>query len=471
MTQDLTALFNLQRDAFLKDGYPDYKTRLDRLDRMASMLIDHKQQITDALNEDFAGRPYLHSLIADVVSLLIEIKDTRKHLKQWMQPERRKAGFPMGLLGAKAEVQFQPLGVVGNISPWNFPVALALSPTIGAIAAGNRVMIKPSELTPNTSNIIAEMIAKNFAPEELAVVTGGVEVAQSFSHLPFDHLVFTGGASVAKQVMKAAAENLVPLTLELGGKCPVIVSDTADMAMVAERVMAVKVINSGQLCLTPDYVFVPAGREEEFLTEARKVMSKFMSSMLDNEQITSIINTRHWHRLQAYLDEAKQKDVRIEVFNPANEDFSDPERHRMAMHFPINPDESCQLMQDEIFGPIMSIKGYNSIPEAIHYINNKPRPLALYYFGSNNKELEDITKNTTSGGVSINDVAAHFSCHDLPLSGVGNSGMGAYHGRDGFLQFSHKKAVFKQGVISLGKLAHLPHTPSKVKMFEKMLKR
>jgi coniferyl-aldehyde dehydrogenase len=333
----------------------------------------------------------------------------------------------MRLTGGRAELQFQPLGVVGNISPWNFPVELAFSPAIGALAAGNRVMLKPSELTPQTSALIEEMVSSAFDPAEMAVVTGGVDVAQEFSQLPFDHLVFTGGPEIAKHVMRAAADNLVPLTLELGGKCPVVVGRSADIKTVADRVMGTKTINSGQLCLCYE-------------------------SLADNPDHTAVINERHWQRLRGYIDDLESRKVHIEVFNPAQESFDDPQKHKLPFVMPIEPDDDSLIMQDEIFGPM-----------------NKPRPLALYYFGKDKREIEALCQRTTSGGVTINDCAQHAACYDLPLAGVGNSGMGGYHGHHGFLQFSHKKAVYRQGLLSLGKFIRPPYSGRKMKLIDSMI--
>jgi len=372
------------------------------------------------------------------------------------------------MIGGRSELQFQPLGVVGNISPWNFPFHLAVAPAIGAFAAGNRVMLKPSELTPQTSALMEEMVASAFDPAEMVVVNGGVDVAQEFSQLPFDHLVFTGGPEVAKNVMRAAADNLVPVTLELGGKCPVVVGNSANIKTVADRVMGTKTVNSGQLCLTPDYIFLPEGKVEAFIEEAHSVLSRCYDSLLDNPDYTSVINERHWQRLKGYIDDLEARKVRIEVFNPAGEAFDDPQKHKLPFIMPVEPDDDSLIMQDEIFGPMLSIKTYQSLDKVIEFINNKPRPLALYYFGKDKREIEALCQRTTSGGVTINDCAQHAACSDLPLAGVGNSGMGAYHGHHGFLQFSHSKAVYRQGLYSLGSLIRPPYGERKMRMIDHM---
>jgi coniferyl-aldehyde dehydrogenase len=450
---DMQSLLAAQRKAFLDDGFPSAKTRIDRLDRIKDIHVRYKQRIVEALEADFGSRPRGQSLATDVVSIIMEVKETRGKIRQWMKPQRRKAPLMLRLTGGRAELQFQPLGVVGNISPWNFPVELAFS---------------PSEATPQCSALIQEMVSSAFDPAEMAVVTGGVEVAQTFSQLPFDHLVFTGGPEIAKHVMRAAADNLVPLTLELGGKCPVVVGQSADIKTVADRVIGAKTINSGQLCLTPDYIFLPEGKTEAFIEEAHKVLASCYDSLADNPDYTAVINERHWQRLNSYIEDLEERKIRVEVFNPAGESFDDPQKHKLPFIFPVEPDDDALIMQDEIFGPMLSIKTYQSLDKVIQFINNKPRPLALYYFGKDRREIDTLCQRTTSGGVTINDCAQHAACYDLPLAGVGNSGMGAYHGHHGFLQFSHSKAVYHQGLFSLGKFLRPPYTPRKIKIIDSM---
>ena len=469
LEEGLFSILQRQRDAYIAEGFPGEAVRIDRLDRIADIHIRYKDKILEALSADFGNRPHLQSLMTDVITTVMEVKEVRKQVRRWMKPEKRKAPLPMRLTGGKAELQFQPMGVVGNIAPWNFPVHLAFSPTIGALAAGNRVMIKPSELVPQTSELIREMVESAFDPAEVAVVTGGVEVGAVFGRLPFDHLVFTGGPAVARHVMASASENLVPVTLELGGKCPVVVGKTAKLQQVAKRVMAMKNVNSGQLCLTPDYIFLPEGQAEAFIEAASGELGKFYKSLLDNPDYTSVINERHWLRLRSYVEELEKSGTKTVQFNPANESFESPEQHKLPFTFIVEPENDLMIMQDEIFGPMLSVKTYREINDVVDFINAKPRPLALYYFGKDNREIDLLCKNTTSGGVTINDVAQHAACGDLPLAGVGNSGMGAYHGRDGFLQFSHKKAVYRQGLFSMSKFMTPPFTSRRKKMIESML--
>ena len=461
----LLSLLQAQKKSLLDERFPSADIRVDRLNRLIDVHLNFKDQIIEALTEDFNGRSKVQSLVADVVASVVSFKHTRDHVAQWMKPQKRKLPLIASLTGGRAEVHYQPLGVVGNISPWNFPVGLAFAPMAEALAAGNRVMLKPSELTPCASAVIKQMVESAFAPEEMVAITGGVEVAQAFSSLPFDHLVYTGGPEVAKHVMRAAAENLVPLTLELGGKCPVVVGEGADIAMAAERIMGAKAINAGQLCLSPDYVFVPRHKMAEFVACARANLTKFFPTVLDNDDVTSVVNERHWQRLNSYVDEAKAQGVRVETHNPNNESFDDSARHKMPFSLVIDPADDLKIMQDEVFGPLIEF----DLP--INFINQRERPLALYYFGKDKAQVARLLKETTSGGVTVNDVAQHVAFPDLPLGGVGNSGMGAYHGHTGFKRFSHEKAVYKQGLFSMAKFLQPPFTDKSKKLFEGQLKR
>lgn len=467
----LLTLLLAQKQSLLQERFPSAEVRIDRLNRLIDIHIQYKDRIIDALSSDFGGRSRVQSLVTDVVSTIGAIKYTRGKVKDWMRPQRRKLPSYASLTGGRADVHYQPLGVVGNISPWNFPVALAFAPMIEAIAAGNRIMLKPSEVTPASADIIKEMVASAFSAEEIAVVTGGVEVGQAFSTLPFDHLVFTGGPEIAKHVMRAAAENLVPVTLELGGKCPVIIGSGAKLSDAVEKILAGKAINSGQLCLSPDYVFVPQAQMEEFIAHAQRVWKSLYPSLLDNDDFTAVVNERHWGRLNNYLSEMKERNTRIVQHNPAAENFARPERHKLAPTLVIEPADDLRVMREEVFGPMLSAKSYQSLDEVIDFINARPRPLALYFFGSDKSEINRFVNETTSGGLTINDVAQHAAFPDLPLGGVGNSGMGAYHGHRGFLQFSHEKAVFRQGWLSMGKFFKPPFTEKNRKMFEGQLKK
>ena len=434
-----------QKAAHIRDGQPDAALRIDRLDRAIDLLVTHSSELCDAMAADFGHRSKDQSSFTDIGGSIDTLKHAKKHVKSWMKPEKRHSQFPLNLLGAKSKVVFQPKGVIGVISPWNFPVNLTFTPLAGIFAAGNRTMIKPSEFTEQTSELMATLFAKYFSEEEVAVFTGGPDVGAEFSKLAFDHLVFTGATSIAHHVMRAAADNLVPLTLELGGKSPVILGASADMEKAAARIMAGKTLNAGQICLAPDYAFVPNDQMGAFVGAATKAVDKmFPTGLKDNDDYTSVVNQRHFERLQGYLDDAREKGAEVVALNPRDENFTQQPHHKMAPHIVINPTDDMKVMQDEIFGPILPIKSYGATSEAIAYINDHPRPLGLYYFGSDADERDTVLNNTTSGGVTVNDVIFHVAQEDLPFGGVGPSGMGSYHGVDGFREFSHRKAIFTQ---------------------------
>ncbi|HRD30026.1 MAG TPA: coniferyl aldehyde dehydrogenase, partial [Caulobacter sp.] len=345
---------------------------------------------------------------------------------------------------------------------WNFPVNLTFAPLAGILAAGNRAMIKPSEFTPATSELMKTMFAKAFSEEEIAVITGGPEVGQAFAGLPFDHMIFTGATSIARHVMRAAAENLVPLTLELGGKSPVIISRSADMATAAARIMNGKTLNAGQICLAPDYVMAPEGRLEEFVTEASSAVARMFPTLKDNPDYTAVVAQRHYDRIKGYIDDARAKGADVREINPAGEDFSQQEHRKIPPTLILNATDDMTVMQDEIFGPVLPVKTYKAVGEAVDYINAHERPLGLYWFGSDEAEKERVLNHTTSGGVTVNDVIMHVAQEELPFGGVGPSGMGSYHGHDGFLEFSHRKAVYTQLKKDIGPLLAMrpPYGPA-----------
>ena len=458
--QEMHRVLELQKSLNVKEGAPDINLRKDRLDRVVAMVKKYDKKIIETVNHDFGNRDPMMSAATEVASVIGPMEHAKKNLKKWMKTEKRKAaiaplGSALSLLGARAEVRYQPKGVVGAISPWNFPMNLALAPLAGIIAAGNRVMHKPSELTPATSDLLKLMIEEYFSEEEMAVFVGDAEVGAAFSGLAFDHLIFTGGTSIAKHVMKAASENLVPLTLELGGKSPVVVGKSAKIKDTAQRVMQGKTMNAGQICLAPDYALVPEEKVDEFVKATVEVTSEMYPEMKDNDDFTSIINQKHFDRIQSYLTDAKEKGAELVEINPSNEDFSQQPHHKIPPTLVLNPSEDMKIMQEEIFGPVLPVKTYSDVSEPVDYINSKDRPLGLYYFGNDNNEKEFVLENTTSGGVTVNDVISHIQMEDLPFGGVGPSGMGSYHGYDGFKEFSHAKAVYKQTGLNLMKLAGL----------------
>ena len=457
---EMKKVLDLQKQLHIQEGPPSVQLRKDRLDRCVSMVKKYQNPIILALQEDFGNRDPVMSVATEVLSAIGPLEHAKKNLSRWMKPEKRRAEIaPLGpllsLMGARARIEYQPKGTVGCISPWNFPVNLVLAPMGGILAAGNRVMVKPSEITPSTSAVMKSMFEEYFDQVEIAVFTGDAEVGAAFSSLPFDHMLFTGGTAIAKHVMKAASENLVPITLELGGKSPVIIGKDSDVGRAAIRVMQGKTMNAGQICLAPDYALVPKEKVSEFVEKSVNAVSAMYPSLKDNDDYTSIINEKHFDRIQDYLKDAKDKGAEIIEINPSEEDFSQQPHYKIPPTLVLNPTEDMKLMQEEIFGPVLPIKSYEKIEDTVDYINTKNRPLGLYYFGDNKKEQDYVLKHTTSGGVTVNDVISHITQENLPFGGVGPSGMGSYHGYDGFKEFSHAKSIYKQTKINLNKLAGL----------------
>ena len=470
MTSDsgtpMEAMLARQKAASVRDGMPPAEKRIEWLEKSIDMLCTHGDALCDAMSADFGHRSKDQSNFSDIGSSVDALKYAKKNVRAWMRPSKRSAQFPLGVFGARAVVHYQPKGVVGIVSPWNFPVNLTFTPLAGVFAAGNRAMIKPSEFTEHTSQLMAELFSQYYSDEEVAVVTGGPEVGAAFTKLPFDHLVFTGATSVAHHVMRAAAENLVPVTLELGGKSPTIIGESADIEKAALRIMSGKTLNAGQICLAPDYVFVPEDKIGGFIEAARDaVATMFPSGLKDNDDYTSVLNQRHFDRLQSYLDDARAKGADVIEINPKAEDFSQQSHHKMPPIIVSGATDDMKVMQDEIFGPILPVRSYKDTQEVVAYINAHPRPLGLYYFGSDATERDYVLNNTTSGGVTVNDVIFHVAQEDLPFGGVGSSGMGAYHGKDGFLEFSHKKAVYTQAAADLLAVVRPPYG----KIFRKLI--
>ncbi|OWP49761.1 coniferyl aldehyde dehydrogenase [Pseudomonas nitroreducens] len=435
---EIRAILQRQRAAALESGPSSAEQRCELIDRAIDLLANNEQALLDALNADFGHRSPTFSRYSDVQSPLATLKQTRSELAGWMQPERRQASR------GEAWVEYQPLGVVGIVTAWNVPVNMVFKGLAGALAAGNRVMIKPSEFNPHTSALIARMIRSVYAEEEVAVVTGPAEVGQAFCRQPFDHLLFTGAGSIGRHVLRAAAENLVPVTLELGGKSPAIISRSADLKTAVAKIVIGKTLNAGQLCVAPDYVFVPEESMDAFIAIAQAVVAGFLPTLADNPEYTSIINERHYQRLQAYLAEARQAGVTLVELNPAGETLDGASR-KIAPTLLRNPGDALQVMQDEIFGPLLPIKPYGDFSEVIAYVNARPCPLGLYWFGSDAAEERLVLERTCSGGVTLNEVMQHAGLENLPFGGIGASGMGAYHGIDGFRTFSHAKAVYRVG--------------------------
>jgi coniferyl-aldehyde dehydrogenase len=443
------------RAAFLREGPPNYRQRREQLDRLLAMILDNSERIGQAICEDFGNRSPEESRRVEILPTVMGLRHTRRQLRRWMRPERRSTHW--ATWPSAGRVENVPLGVVGVISPWNYPVYLALGPLTAALAAGNRAMLKPSELTPATSTVLAELIGKTFAEDHVHVVLGGVEVARSFSSLAFDHLMFTGSTGVGRMVMRAASEHLVPVTLELGGKSPALIDRSFPLASGVGSLMLGKLTNAGQTCVAPDYLLVHESQQDQLVELLRTQVARMYPRLADNSDYTAIINERHYERLHNYLDDAREKGATVLELNPGDEP---PERFHEARKLPptvlLDVDDSMAVMQDEIFGPILPIKTYTEIDEAIAYINAHPRPLAAYIYSHDRKSIERFGQRVVSGGLSINNVVIHVAQDDLPFGGVGHSGMGNYHAREGFQTFSHQKAVYHQYMPNLMHLVAPP---------------
>jgi coniferyl-aldehyde dehydrogenase len=451
--QSTGTIFAAQCEAFRRAGAPNLTERRDDLARLRRAVKDSAEEIAAAISADFGNRSQHETMLAEVWPILAGIRHTSKHLARWMKPQSKPV--PLELWPGRAQIIQQPVGVVGIISPWNYPFQLAIMPLMEALAAGNRVMLKPSELTPRTSDFLAAFLAKLFPSDKVATILGGADVAAEFAGLPFNHLLFTGSTSTGRKVMHAAAENLTPVTLELGGKSPCIIGEDAPLAQAAGSIAFGKLLNAGQTCIAPDYVFVPQAQLEEFIGHISEAIPKYYPKLQTNPDYTAIINEPHYQRLRHYVDEAAASGARVVVLNPAKEELSADAR-KFAPTLVIDPGNDLALMKDEIFGPILPIKSYAKLDEALDYINDRPRPLALYYFGADANAREKVLRVTTSGGVSVNETLMHILVDGLPFGGIGASGLGAYHGETGFATFSHRKSVFLQSRFASGGLLRPP---------------
>jgi coniferyl-aldehyde dehydrogenase len=458
-----------QKKHFIKEGPPPLELRVDRLNRLKTLIMDNRYDFIEALNSDYGNRSKEASIMTDAYSIIPDLNTAIKNIKKWTKADKRSANFPFGFFGARAYVNYEPLGTVGMISPWNFPVNLSFGPLAAIFAAGNQVMHKPSELTPLTASLIKDLCDKAFDENEFATFLGGPEVGEAFTKLHFDHLLYTGSGNVGKHVMQSAAENLVPVTLELGGKSPVVIGDSADLKSSAKRIMFGKTLNAGQICLAPDYVIIHKDKKEEFITEAENAIKGFYPDIKDNEDYTSIINERHYNRINSLIEDAKEKGANVHQINPSNEDFTQQEFYKIPPTIITNTSDDMRVMNEEIFGPVLPVLEYENIDDALSTINAKDRPLGLYYFGTDKKEESEIINKTSSGGVTVNNVIGHIQQTDLPFGGVGPSGMGRYQGYDGFKNFSNHRAVYKDVGFKFDKLFDGIRPPYKGNI-EKLLK-
>jgi coniferyl-aldehyde dehydrogenase len=452
-TTELERIFALQRAAFANERYPDYATRRDRLARIMKLVTEHEDGLIAAVEQDFGHRSPHETRLAELFVVAAEVRTAMRHLREWMKPQ--PVPTPLHLLPAASSILRQPVGVVGIISPWNYPVQLALAPAIGALAAGNRVVLKPSELTPATSALLEMLVGRYFREDEFAVVLGDAKVGHAFSVLPWDHLFFTGSTAVGRQVALAAADNLTRVTLELGGKTPAIFDEKSDLDRYAPRLVCGKLLNAGQTCIAPDYALVPAGRVDEFVDAVRAAVASMYPTLATNPDYTAIINERHYKRLVQLVDDARAKGARIVALNPAAEKLPASAR-KLAPTLIVGATAEMAVMREEIFGPLLPVETYDTLDDAIAKVNARPHPLALYVFTAS-RAAERILHETLAGGVTVGDTLMHFLNEGLPFGGVGASGFGTYHGERSFLTFSVEKAVFRQARQAGTQLLHPPY--------------
>jgi len=458
--KELDRLFAAQRAAYAANPMPPAAQRQQWLKALRDLLSNERQALVDAISTDFSHRSADETLLAELMPSLHGIHYASRHLKGWMKSSRRKVG--MAFQPASAKVVYQPLGVVGIIVPWNYPLYLAIGPLVGALAAGNRVMLKLSESTPATGLLLKALLARIFPEDLVCVVLGESDVGVAFSRLRFDHLLFTGATSIGKHVMRAAAENLTPVTLELGGKSPAIVSRDVPLKDAAERIAFGKTLNAGQTCVAPDYVLVPQDRVGAFVEAYRQVVNRFYPTLADNPDYTAIINERQLARLNSYVSDATSKGALLIPL------FEQGQGRRMPHSLLLNVTDEMTVMQDEIFGPLLPIVPYQDLDQAFAYINQRPRPLALYYFGYDKREQNRVLHETHSGGVCLNDTLLHVAQDDMPFGGIGPSGMGHYHGHEGFLTFSKAKGVLIKQRFNAAKLIYPPYGKSIQKLIQKL---
>lgn len=459
---NLENLLQKQKLAFRKSP-PDYKKRMENLKKLSDIIAENKERLIEAVSEDFGLRAREETLVLEIFPLQDEIRHAMKHLKSWMK--RQHVSGSWFLLPSSAYYQFQPLGSVGIMGAWNYQVMLTLSPLVDAMAAGNHAILKPSEIAPRSAEVIREIINSNFPEEYIHCVTGDAELARDFSSMPFDHLFFTGSTNVGKKVMAAAAPNLTPVTLELGGKSPAIIHESYPLKLAAKRIMAGKLFNCGQTCVAPDYVILPEKLNKEFTDEVKASVGKFYPDIFNNSHYSQIISEKHFDRLEALLEDAIQKGASVVEVGHGS-DSGNKQIMSPKLLFEVN--DEMKIMQEEIFGPLLPILNLENTEEAVKYVNENPKPLALYYFDNSKKRINWLLKNTLSGGVTINDTVYHLGQHNLPFGGVGDSGIGHYHGFDGFKTFSKKRAVMHQKRLASSDLLHPPFTDFKKKLIKIM---
>ncbi len=466
-TTDLSQRLQILRTAQRAEPMPDWPARAARLRTLEKMLLEQREAFALAINADFGCRPREETDLLELFPSLSAVRHALGHGRRWMKPRRRLAG--LAFLPARTELRPQPLGVIGIIVPWNYPLYLAVGPLVDALVAGNRAMLKMSEFTPRFSALFAEQVARYFQPDEVAVVTGDATVAQAFSALPFDHLLFTGSTAVGHHVMRAASANLTPVTLELGGKSPAIIGPGARFEHAVERILFGKLVNAGQTCIAPDYVLLPRAQVADFVAAARATAGRLYPKLGENEQYTTIVSDRQYQRIAALRDGAVAAGARAVALGDEATGNTQPRRLLPVLLTGVN--DTMSVMQEEIFGPLLPLVPYDSLDEAIAYVAAHPHPLALYLFEQDQALIDRVLTRTVAGGVSLNDTLFHIAQHGLPFGGVGASGMGGYHGEAGFHTFSHLKPVFRQARFNGVGLLNPPYGARFKRMLGLLLKR
>ncbi len=449
-------------DLVIADNSLPYAERINMLHALRRALLEKQGALKTAIDQDFSGRAHQETVMADLIPTIGVVDYTIKRLRKWMRPQRRHVA--LHFRPAKNRVLLQPKGVVLIISPWNYPISLSILPLVTALAAGNRVILKPSEFTPETSGLIAKLVSDALPADRATVLTGGADLSIALCKLPFDHILFTGSTNVGRQVMKSAANNLTPVTLELGGKSPAVVHGDYDLAKAAERIARGKLLNVGQTCIAPDYVLLPRDKISAFVAHYDATVARFYPDIQGNANYTAIINPHHFARLNALLEDAKSKGAKIHLVDPDGQSSSG--NRKLHPHIVLDVTDDMQITKEEIFGPLLPIIGFDHLDQASAYINQRPRPLALYYFDNDKQRIADFLAATTSGGAAINETLVHFAQDDLPFGGIGASGMGVCHGHEGFLELSHAKSVFHQSRLNGTAMLDPPYGA----LFERVIK-
>lgn len=465
----MTELLEIQKAAFLRDGIPDARTRIDRINRLGQLLLDNEVAITEALNEDFGTRPRELSVATDVAGCMIDLTHQRRNAAKWMA--ETNVSKVQGMLGFKQRLRHDPLGVVGIMGPWNFPLQLTFVPAGSAFAAGNRVLMRPSSVTARTTDVIARVAPDYFSIDELAVITSKHGGGADFAKLPVDHMFFTGSPEVGSSVAQEAAKNLVPVTLELGGKNPAVVDVDTDVTDAANFLADARMINGGQVCLCPDYVFVPEGKVGEFTEKVIARWTENYPTIVGNPQYTSTINEKNYNRIVGLIDDAVELGATKSQVVPIGETLPDPAARKIAPTVLTGVKAGMKIEEDEVFGPVLTVYPYRELSEAIDKINSAGHPLTLYWVGEDNERLQEVADHTRSGSISGNDFALHLLSGGLPFGGIGRSGMGSYHGRFGFETFSHARAVTVSSLpVSFAEIVTAPFTKSDTRLTDMQMK-